>query len=90
MWFNKFVAKHKVLALILINGTEFSLLAVICSLKVSNSPLRHKVSVAFVCAKAYLKLGEREKAREKLNYVLVYGNRLHIVGCAKQLLEEIE
>ena len=59
-----------------------------CSGEVSNVSLRHSLSAAFICAEVYLKLGEKEKAREKLNYVNAYGNRLHIAKQAKMLLEE--
>lgn len=57
---------------------------------VENAPLRQKVSRSFTFAKAYLALGENEKAREKLNFVLVNGNRLHIVKLAKQLLDNMQ
>lgn len=55
-----------------------------------NYDMRFMVGKSYICAKAYLALGENEKAREKLNFVLVNGNRLHIVKLAKQLLDNMQ
>ncbi|MBQ4562965.1 MAG: hypothetical protein IJA58_00630, partial [Lachnospiraceae bacterium] len=51
--------------------------------------LKEEVSVSLLQAKAYLKLGDMEKAREKLDYVIKKGNKLYAVTEAKQLMETI-
>lgn len=49
--------------------------------------LRSEVDDALLCAKAYLALGETERAKEKLRFVAARGNKLYCVTEARQLLE---
>lgn len=48
-----------------------------------------QVYSALTCAKAYIELGETEKAREKLEYVIENGNKLNCVTEAQELLSTI-
>lgn len=60
--------------------------------KVSRIPLPHKIMVldaALLAAKCHIALEEPEKAREKLQYVIDQGNKLHIVQEALALLETL-
>jgi hypothetical protein len=60
--------------------------------KVAWIKLPHRKMVvegAFLAAKCHLALEEPEKAREKLNYVVHNGNKLHIVQEANALLETL-
>lgn len=50
---------------------------------------RQLLDVALLAAKCHMALEEPEKAREKLQYVMDHGNKLHIVEEAKQLLASI-
>lgn len=52
--------------------------------------LSSTIENAWLCAQAYLKLNEREKAIEKLNFIIEKGNKLYTVTKAKMLLERIE
>ena len=56
--------------------------------KINASCKREKVGISLSSAKLYLKLNNIEKAKEKLNYVIVNGNKLYAVTEAKQLLEK--
>lgn len=47
------------------------------------------VSAAMLAAKCHIALEEPEKAREKLNYVIEHGNKLHIVREAEALLQTL-
>lgn len=47
------------------------------------------MDAALLAAKCHIALEEPEKAREKLNYVVQHGNKLHIVQEAKELLETL-
>ena len=48
-----------------------------------------KVCVSMIYAKAYIGLGEKEKAKEKLDFIVENGNKLHMVEQAKKMLENI-
>lgn len=50
---------------------------------------RHLLDTALLAAKCHIALEEPEKAREKLQYVVDNGNKLHIVEEAKALLETL-
>lgn len=50
---------------------------------------RTLLDAALLAAKCHIKLEEPEKAREKLQYVISHGNRLHIVQEATVLLETL-
>jgi tetratricopeptide (TPR) repeat protein len=50
---------------------------------------RTLLDAALLAAKCHLELDEYDKAKEKLQYVIDHGNRLHIVTEAQQLLETI-
>lgn len=50
---------------------------------------RQLLDAALLTAKCHICLEEPEKAREKLNYVIEHGNKLHIVEEAKALLETL-
>ena len=47
------------------------------------------VCASMVYAKAYIGLGETDKAKEKLNFILENGNKLYMVEQAKKMLEGI-
>ena len=47
-----------------------------------------QISSALTCAKAYMELGETEKAKEKLEYVIENGNKLNYVNEARELLSK--
>ena len=51
---------------------------------------RQLLDAALLAAKCHIALEEPEKAREKLQYVLDNGNKLHIVEEARQLLGTLE
>jgi len=68
-------------------GEYGQVLELLASVKPYN--LKEEVSVSLLQAKAYLKLGDMEKAREKLDYVIKKGNKLYAVTEAKQLMETI-
>ena len=48
-----------------------------------------KVCASMIYAKAYIGLGEKEKAKEKLGFIVENGNKLHMVEQAKKMLENI-
>ena len=48
-----------------------------------------QITSSLTCAKAYLKLGETEKAKEKLEYVIENGNKLHCVTEAREMLSNL-
>ena len=50
---------------------------------------RQLLDTALLAAKCHISLEEPEKAREKLNYIVEHGNKLHIVEEAKVLLETL-
>ena len=54
------------------------------------SSKRQLLDAALLAAKCHIVLEEPEKAREKLQYVIDNGNKLHIVEEAGQLLETLE
>lgn len=51
---------------------------------------RQLLDTALLAAKCHIALEETEKAREKLQYIIDNGNKLHIVEEARQLLETLE
>ena len=51
--------------------------------------LRMVLDGAMLAAKCHIALGEPEKAREKLQYILDHGNKLHIVQEATEILETL-
>jgi len=51
--------------------------------------LRAKVEDAYLYAKICLALGDEDKAREKLTFVIQNGNKLHYVEEAKKILERL-
>ena len=50
---------------------------------------RQLLDTALLAAKCHISLEEPEMAREKLNYIVEHGNKLHIVEEAKVLLETL-
>lgn len=54
----------------------------------THDSLRNKVDNALLCAKACLKLGDIEKAKDKLIFVIANGNKLACVNEARELLKE--
>ena len=50
---------------------------------------RHLLDAALLAAKCHIALEEPEKAREKLQYVIDHGNKLHIVQESRDLLENL-
>ena len=54
-----------------------------------NQKLRYQVADAFAIAKIYIKLGDKEKARENLEFVIKNGNKLYVVTEAKELMKEL-
>ena len=54
-----------------------------------NQKLRYQVADAFAIAKIYIKLGDKEKARENLEFVIKNGNKLYAVTEAKELMKEL-
>lgn len=48
------------------------------------------VCAAMVYAKTYVALGDLEKAKEKLNFIIENGNKLYMVEQAKKMLTDIE
>ena len=48
-----------------------------------------KICASMVYAKAYIGLGEIEKAKEKLSFIIENGNKLYTVEQAKKMLEGI-
>lgn len=51
--------------------------------------LRMVLDGALLAAKCHIALEEPEKAREKLQYVVDHGNKLHIVQVAQEILESL-
>lgn len=60
-------------------------LRILGELKPANA--RMDVEIALLCAETYLKLGEPERAKAKLLYVIEHGNKLFCVAEARKLLE---
>lgn len=50
---------------------------------------RHLLNAAMIASRCHIALGEPEKAREKLEYIVKNGNKLHIVREATDLLESL-
>lgn len=50
---------------------------------------RHLMDAAMLAAKCHIALEEPEKAREKLQYVIDHGNKLHIVQEAGEILDTL-
>ena len=48
-----------------------------------------QITSSLTCAKAYLALGETEKAKEKLEYIIENGNKLHCVTEAREMLSSL-
>ena len=48
-----------------------------------------KVCASMIYAKAYIGLGEKEKAKEKLGFIVENGNKLHMVEQAEKMLENV-
>ena len=48
-----------------------------------------QVASSLTCAKAYLALGDTEKAKEKLEFVIENGNKLHCVTEAQEMLSNL-
>jgi len=70
------------------NGDFVKTIQIINSTVPSN--LYMTVTNSLLCAKAYLELGEKEKAAEKLRFVIDSGNKLYVVSEAKELLKKCE
>ena len=51
---------------------------------------RHLMDAALLAARCHIALEEPEKAREKLQYVVDHGNKLHIVQEAKEIIEKLD
>lgn len=58
---------------------------ILSEMKPANA--RMEVGIALLCAEAYLKLGEPERAKAKLLYVIGHGNKLFCVTEARRLLD---
>ncbi len=57
--------------------------------KIESEKLRQKVETSYLLGEVYIKLGENQKAKEKFNFVLVWGNKLDIVEKSKKILETL-
>lgn len=57
--------------------------------KINCQSRRHLLDTALLAAKCHIALEEPEKAREKLQYIIDNGNKLHIVEESKELLNSL-
>lgn len=58
--------------------------------KMPGRNTRANVAVGLLCAKAYIKLGDPEQARNMLGHVIKYGGKLYEVTEAQRLLAELD
>lgn len=71
-----------------INGDYLGALELMRNQKPTH--LESRINTAFYYAKIYIKLGDKENAKENLNYVIENGNRLFAVVEARRMLEVLE